>query len=103
MPRVLTNYLEHGYRFHKLESVSVSCKRKTKAVFLIHGWGVRAVSMARLASALADRGFTVYNYDYPTSKRSIKEHSDIFLGLYRRVLSTESPVAGKTGKRYLTH
>ena len=91
MPRVLTNYLEHGYRFHKLESAAVSCKRETKAVFLIHGWGVRAVSMARLASALADEGFTVYNYDYPTSKRNIRDHSDIFLGLYRRILSTESP------------
>ena len=91
MPSVLTNYLERGYRFHKLESAGSSCKQETKAVFLIHGWGVRAVSMARLASALADEGFVVYNYDYPTSKRNIRDHSGIFLGLYRRILSTESP------------
>ena len=59
MPHVLTNYFERGYRFHKLEPAADSCKRETKAVFLIHGWGVRAVAMARLASALADEGFTV--------------------------------------------
>ena len=99
MPRLLTNYFEHGYRFHKLESVSASCKQDSKAVFLIHGWGVRAHSMERLASALADEGFTVYNYDYPTSKRNIGEHSDIFLSLFRRVLSAE-----KTTKAYfVTH
>ena len=91
MSNVLTNYFERGYRFHKLESVPSSSKRKTKAVFLIHGWGVRAVAMARLASALADEGFTVYNYDYPTSKRKIGEHSGIFLSLYRRILNEEKP------------
>ena len=91
VPRVLTNYFERGYRFHKLESVAASCKRETKAVFLLHGWGVRAVAMARLASALADEGFTVYNYDYPTSKRNIKEHSEIFLALYRQILEEDEP------------
>ena len=90
---ILTNYFERGYRFHKLESVATPRKQEAKAVFLIHGWGVRAVAMARLASALADEGFTVYNYDYPTSKRNIGEHSDIFLSLYRSVLNTEKPAA----------
>lgn len=90
MPRTLTNYFERGYRFHKIESVAPSCKRGTKAVFLVHGWGVRAVAMARLASALADEGFTVYNYDYPTSKRNIEAHAETFLSLYRRILSTEN-------------
>ena len=90
MPRILTNYFEHGYRFHRLESVTASsCNRERKAVFLIHGWGVRAVAMGRLASALADEGFIVYNYDYPSSKLSIGEHSDIFLSLYRCILNTE--------------
>ena len=91
MPRVLSNYFERGYRFHKIESVAASCKQETQAVFLIHGWGVRAVAMARLASALADEGFTVCNYDYPTSKRNIEEHADIFLSLYRRVVGEEEP------------
>ena len=91
MSNILTNYLELGYRFHKLESVPLSCKQEPTAVFLIHGWGVRAVAMARLASALADEGFTVYNYDYPTSKRNIREHSGIFLSLYRRILNEEKP------------
>ena len=89
MSNILTNYFERGYRFHKLESVFPSNKRKTKAVFLLHGWGVRAASMTRMASALADEGFTVYNYDYPTSKRNIREHADVFLALYRLVLSSE--------------
>jgi hypothetical protein len=91
MSSVLTNYFEHGFRFHKIESVPAACKRETKAVFLVHGWGVRAVAMARLASALADEGLTVYNYDYPTSKRNIREHSEIFLTVYRRLLRTEKP------------
>lgn len=89
MPRILTNYFERGYRFYKIESATASRKRDPRAVFLIHGWGVRGIAMARLADALADEGFIVYNYDYPTSKRSIKEHSDIFLVLYRRILSRE--------------
>ena len=99
MANVLTNYFERGYRFHKLESVTIPRKRETKAVFLVHGWGVRAVAMARLASALTDEGFTVYNYDYPTSKRNIREHSEIFLTLYRRILSTEKPA----GVFFVTH
>ena len=88
---VLKNYFEHGYRFHKLEPEAGARKREGKAVFLIHGWGVRAVAMGRLASGLADAGFTVFNYDYPTSKRNIREHSEIFLSLYRCILSTEIP------------
>ena len=91
MPHVLTNYFERGFRFHKIESVPAPCKQETNAVFLVHGWGVRAVAMARLASALADEGYTVYNYDYPTSKRNIEAHSSIFLTLYRRLLRTEKP------------
>jgi len=93
MPRVLTNYFERGYRFHKLESAAAARKQETKAVFLLHGWGVRAVSMARLAFALAGEGFTVYNYDYPTSERNIEEHSEIFLTLYRGILREEKPAA----------
>ena len=99
MSNALTNYFERGCRFHKLESVTIPHKRETKAVFLVHGWGVRAVAMARLASALADEGYTVYNYDYPTSKRNIREHSDLFLTLYRRILSTDEPA----GVYFVTH
>lgn len=91
MPRVLTNYFERGYRFHKLEPAADARDRETQAVFLVHGWGVRAVSMARLGAALAGEGYAVYNYDYPTSKRNIREHSEIFLALYRDVLSEEEP------------
>ena len=90
MPRTLTHYFERGYRFHKIESVTASRNQQAQAVFLVHGWGVRAIAMERLASALADEGFTVYNYDYPTSKRNIGAHAEIFLSLYRRILSSEN-------------
>ena len=91
MSHILTNYFERGYRFHKLKSVLSARKEETKAVFLLHGWGVRADSMTRLASALADSGFTVFKYDYPTSKRNIREHSEVFLALYRLILSEGKP------------
>ena len=91
MPHALTNFFERGYRFYKLESVSASHQQEKRDVFLIHGWGVRAAAMARLGAALADEGFTVYNYDYPTSKRNIRDHSEIFLTLYRRILHSAKP------------
>ena len=109
MTRALTSYFERGYRFHKLEPGAPSRKHEApvargkpetqdkrektamRAVFLIHGWGVRAISMGHLASALADAGFTVYNYDYPTSERTIAEHSDVFLSMYRAVLNADNP------------
>ena len=98
---VLTNYFERGCRFQKFEpEVSTSDKQGVKAVFLIHGWGVRAAAMMRLAAALAGEGFTVYNYDYPTSKRNIEEHSAIFLALYRRILRTDG-IAGNV--YFVTH
>lgn len=98
---VLTNYFERGCRFHKLEpDAPVSDKKEAKAVFLIHGWGVRAAAMTRLAAALAEEGFTVYNYDYPTSKRNIEEHSAIFLALYRRILRSDG-IAGNV--YFVTH
>ena len=97
----LTNYFERGCRFHKFEPTSsTSDKPGPKAVFLIHGWGVRATAMKRLAAALAEEGFTVYNYDYPTSKRNIEAHSEIFLALYRRVLRTDG-IAGNV--YFVTH
>ena len=88
---ILKNYFERGYRFHKLEPETGPRQQEKKAVFLLHGWGVRAVAMGHLASALTDAGFTVYNYDYPTSKRNIREHSEIFLSLYRCIMSSETP------------
>ena len=88
---ILKNYFERGYRFHKLDPEMGMRKQDRKAVFLVHGWGVRAVAMGHLASALTDAGFAVYNYDYPTSKRNIREHSEIFLSLYRCMLNTETP------------
>ena len=88
---ILKNYFARGYCFHKLNPKTEAPEQERKAVFLIHGWGVRAVAMGRLATALAGEGFTVYNYDYPTSKRNIREHSDVFLALYRCILSTETP------------
>ena len=50
---------------------------------LIHGWGVRGNAMAPLARYLNAAGFTVLNYDYPTSKAHIAEHGKRFLELFR--------------------
>lgn len=86
---IIANYLEAGYRFHKFAPKFPCCIQGVKAVFLVHGWGVRATSMEPLAGALAGAGFTVFNYDYPSSRRNIEEHARIFLDLYRQTLCRE--------------
>ena len=86
---IIANYFERGYRFRRIEAEDAIHTQSPKAVFLIHGWGVRAVSMDDLAYALADLEFTVFNYDYPSAERSIEEQSQIFLDLYRRTLRRE--------------
>ena len=86
---IVANYLERGYRFRRIEAENVIRTQSPKAVFLIHGWGVRAVSMDDLAYALADLEFSVFNYDYPTAERNIAAHARIFLDLYRRTLRRE--------------
>ena len=86
---IIANYFERGYRFRRIEAGNAIHTQSPKAVFLIHGWGVRAVSMDDLAHALADLDFSVFNYDYPTAERNIEEHSQIFLDLYRRTLRRE--------------
>ena len=85
---IIANYFEAGYRFHKFEPES-SGGQGAKAVFLIHGWGVRATSMEHLAYALTVMGFTVFNYDYPSSRRNIEEHATVFLDLYRQTVRRE--------------
>ena len=96
---VIAGYLADGYRFEKIEP-DPRAKRSAPPVFLIHGWGVRAASMRALGDALARDGMTVYNYDYPSSRRGIGEHAAIFLALYRRILSEEH-IAQKV--RFVTH
>ena len=65
-------------------------------VVLIHGWGVRALFMNRLADFLLNEGFSVLNYDYPTSKNHIPEHGKEFLERFR-----EEKISGKLF--FLTH
>lgn len=96
---VIAGYLASGYRFEKLDA-DPAADRSAPPVFLIHGWGVRAVSMRDLGGALARCGMTVYNYDYPSSRRTIGEHAEIFLALYRRLLDEEH-IAQKV--RFVTH
>lgn len=76
--RGLIGYLKNGYAFSRCPGTG----RET--VVLIHGWGVRSHSMTRLADMLNREGYTVLNYDYPSSQRRIEQHSEIFLDLYRR-------------------
>ena len=75
---VLANYLDAGYAFSRRPGSGPD------TVILIHGWGVRAHSMDALAKMLAGEGYTVLNYDYPSSQERIARHAEIFLELYRR-------------------
>ena len=61
----------------------------SKSVILIHGWGVRAVFMDRLAHYFLQEGYSVWNYDYPTSKYHIPEHGKQFLEKFRK-----EPISG---------
>ena len=97
---IIANYFEPGYRFHKTGPGPLPDGSETRTVFLIHGWGVRAASMAPLARALVANGFTAFNYDYPSSQRGIEDHAAVFLDLYRQTVARENV----TGKVYfLTH
>ena len=45
---------------------------------------LRANSMAEQAEMLNHRGWTVLNYDYPSSEKHIEQHAEIFLSLLRK-------------------
>lgn len=92
----ITNYLDKGYRFVKTPAKGTA----KHTVVLIHGWSARARSMQSLADRLAQRGFDAYSYDYPTSKRSLKRHSQIFLSKFRKLLD-QLPADAKV--HILTH
>ncbi|MBR4674465.1 MAG: alpha/beta hydrolase [Victivallales bacterium] len=81
---VLANYLDEGESFSHTPSPAPT----GKTLFLIHGWGVRERSMQALANAMAEHGYDAYNYDYPTSRHTIQEHSDIFLDNLRKTIAT---------------
>jgi len=87
MKEIVTYYLENGYNFQKYYPQLLA--HDTQNVFLIHGWGVRAPSMENLSKALSLVGYMVYNYDYPTSTRTIQDHAVEFLKLYRNTLKEE--------------
>jgi len=97
---IIANYFEPGYRFHKTGPGPLRDGPGERTAFLIHGWGVRAASMEPLADALAANGFTVFNYDYPSSRRGIEDHATVFLDLYRRTVEREN-IPGKV--YFLTH
>ena len=80
---VVANYLDPGNAFSVIRPVAPT----GKSAFLLHGWGVRAKSMEALAERLAAEGYTVYNYDYPTSGDGIEDLARIFLERYRERLS----------------
>ena len=97
---IIADFLDGGYRFHRIDPGRPPGISGTKPVFLIHGWGVRGASMVHLARALARAGFTAFNYDYPSSQRNVEDHATVFLELYRRTLRREH-IAGKV--YFLTH
>jgi hypothetical protein len=77
-----SNYFDQGYRFSKVPADDTT----GKTVILIHGWGVRAYSLQKLAEALAGQGFNAFNYDYHSAERSIASHGAIFLRHYRKLV-----------------
>ena len=96
---IIAGYFADGYRFEKIEP-DPGTNRQELPVFLIHGWGVRAVSMRDMGEALARNGMTVYNYDYPSSRRTIGGHAELFLARFRR-LTDEEHIAPRV--RFVTH
>ena len=84
------DYLADGYAFSRYAG------SEDQTAVLIHGWGVRAGSMAALAEMLHLAGYSVLNYDYPSSEKSIRQHAERFLSCYRR-----EHLCGKI--RFLTH
>ena len=87
---ISANYRDAGYGFSRYPG------NGDATAVLIHGWGVRAFSMTLLAKMLRREGYSVLNYDYPSSEQGIEAHAERFLACYRR----EAP-AGKI--YFLTH
>ncbi len=87
---LIANYLDAGYSFSRHEG------NNSETVILIHGWGVRSNSMANLAEMLHHCGYTVLNYDYPSSEKHIERHAEVFLSLLRK-----EQLTGKI--HFLTH
>ncbi len=76
----ISKYFQPGYRFLR-RCASGEC---LGTAVLIHGWGMRGVSMGRLAEFLANAGYDVLNYDYPSSEKNIAGHAGKILELFRR-------------------
>jgi len=57
-----------------------SSEEPVDTVVLIHGLGRTDLSMARLVTALSDRGYRVVNVDYPSTERSIEDLASQELG-----------------------
>lgn len=93
---IISNYFDKGYRFSRTPAIVQS----GRIVVLVHGWGVRASSMQKLADALAQNGYEAYNYDYPTRKNNIEEHCRLFLEKYRELLRDLPP---NVKIHFLTH
>ena len=65
----IANYLDNGYSFSRYDGTN------SETIIMLHGWGVRANSMAEQAEMLNHRGWTVLNYDYPSSEKHIEQHA----------------------------
>ena len=75
------NYLDDGFCFSEIPAVG----KEQRKVILIHGCSVRASSMAALGRALAEKGCSVYLYDYPSSRLDIPAQSAVLLDRLRRL------------------
>lgn len=77
---IFRNYFSRGECFFRYQTGSGG----KGIVILLHGWGVRAFAMTQLAVFLQRQGYHVLNYDYPSSKRSIRDHAEVFLNKFRK-------------------
>ena len=80
---LLQNYFDEGFRFSK----TPARRQAGKCVILIHGWGVRSISMQQLADGMSENGYDAYIYDYPTAECHITRHTEIFLEKYRKLVA----------------
>lgn len=69
-----------------------------EAVILIHGMGRTSLSMLSPAIFLRNKGFTVFLYGYPSTRRSIGAHAEKFLDFLRKVVRDDF-----AGIHFVTH
>jgi esterase/lipase len=85
-------------RHPDIKFIAATGSRKQKALILVHGLIRTYHSMKHLGKHLSQQGYDVYLYDYPSTKHSIKTHSENFLNMLNHIIkhhnhSTEKSIS----------